>query len=171
MKSKEKKSKVKQKKHFFLFLTCTLIYSALCTSCMDSDVQEINTGNEISISEKVTDDGSRLKFESSNEFQTVFNDYVKNGGKESELYQSKISKFKNFLSLSSFNEDPEKVKNNTHFRVMEEDEVDSLNELAMELIPDIDFRQFWNKDLEITVNDTIYKLIPQGLLFYQGRQL
>lgn len=135
-----------------------LIISILLFSCNE----EIETSSSILAEEGKS---NRLIFNSRAEFSLVMEDVLNSEKDQSTLFRQKLSKTPNFKSIQRLLENPDsRLEKVISGRLFTED----LNEMAdsiSDLIPDIQFREFWNDNLEIEINDTIYKITPHGTFF------
>jgi hypothetical protein len=135
-----------------------LVFSILLLSCSE----EIETSSSHFIEESTS---NRLSFDSRAEFSLVMEDVLNSEKDQSILYKQKLSEAPNFKSIQRLLENPDSgLDKAISGRLFTED----LNEMAdsiSDLIPDIQFREFWNENLEIEINDTIYKVTPYGTFF------
>lgn len=108
---------------------------------------------------------NRLVFDSRAEFSLVMEDVLNSEKNQSILFQQKLSKNPRFKSIQSLLENPDsRLEKVIAGRIFTE----NLNELAdsiSDLFPDIQFREFWNENLELEINDTIYRVTPHGTFF------
>lgn len=123
----------------FIFFNLLSIIILLSSSCSFNDVLDENEIKQKE--EKVSKERNILSFNSKEEFNRIF-----------EEYDLSYNKTRGLPDFESSNE----VYENSN---------DSLTEKIGFLVPNEKMRHFLNKDLEIIINDTLYKVIKNGTLF------
>jgi len=152
---------MKSSKRFFLTRCHSLLFfgSILFSSCdPDFEADLIKAPSRFQESQ-------RLIFDSRLEFNLIMNEFSESAYESSTLFNQKKLETPKFVSINSILEKPDlRLKKVLVGRVFTE----SMNEFAdsvSDLIPDIHFREFWNQNLELEINDTIYKITQYGMFF------
>lgn len=107
---------------------------------------------------------ARLVFSSFGEFEGMINEI--NSEDLEELPQNFIDKKSEFPKFQSLSDLPEKniTALAANFRISES-EPDLVMDSISELVPDLSLRMFLNQDMEIEIEDFIYKVTPLGTFY------
>lgn len=140
--------------HLLLFIGS--IFFSSCNSDFDADLIKAPTRFQ---------ESQRLIFDSRFEFNLIMKEFSESASESSTLFNQKKLETPKFVSINSILEKPDlRLKKVLVGRVFTE----NMNEFAdsvSDLIPDIHFREFWNQNLELEINDTIYKITQYGMFF------